>query len=111
MDMKDKVAVVTGASSGIGRATAHAFAKQGGKLVLAARSSDQLEEVERECADLGVRAVAVPTDVGVWAEVEELAARRAGVRPLRRLGERRRRATDRPDRRGAGRGFRAGDPH
>jgi NAD(P)-dependent dehydrogenase (short-subunit alcohol dehydrogenase family) len=75
MDMKGKVVVVTGASSGIGRATAHAFAKEGAQLVLAARSSDQLEEVERECADLGVRAVAVPTDVGVWAEVEELAAR------------------------------------
>lgn len=75
MDIKDKVVVVTGASSGIGRATAHAFAKRGARLVLAARSSDQLEEVERECADLGVRAVAVPTDVGANAEVEELAAR------------------------------------
>lgn len=75
MDLKDKVVVVTGASSGIGRATAHAFAKRGARIVLAARSSDQLEEVERECADLGVRAVAVPTDVGVYAEVEELAAR------------------------------------
>jgi short-subunit dehydrogenase len=75
VDIRDKVVVVTGASSGIGRATAHAFAKRGAKLMLAARSSDQLEEVERECADLGVRAVAVPTDVGAYAEVEELAAR------------------------------------
>jgi NADP-dependent 3-hydroxy acid dehydrogenase YdfG len=75
VELKDKVVVVTGASSGIGRATAHAFAERGAKLVLAARSSDQLEEVERECADLGVRAVAVPTDVGANAEVEELAAR------------------------------------
>jgi NAD(P)-dependent dehydrogenase (short-subunit alcohol dehydrogenase family) len=75
MDLQNKVVVVTGASSGIGRATAHAFAKAGARLILAARSSGELEEVERECADLGVRAVAVPTDVGVWADVEELAAR------------------------------------
>jgi short-subunit dehydrogenase len=74
-DMKDKVVVVTGASSGIGRATAHAFAKRGASLVLAARSDEALDEVERECADLGVRAIGVPVDVGSNAEVEELAAR------------------------------------
>lgn len=74
-DMKDKVVVVTGASSGIGRATAHAFAKRGASLVLAARSDEALDEVERECADLGVRAIGVSTDVGRNAEVEELAAR------------------------------------
>ena len=74
-DMKDKVVVVTGASSGIGRATAHAFAKRGASLVLAARSDEALDEVERECAELGVRAIGVPVDVGSNAEVEELAAR------------------------------------
>jgi NADP-dependent 3-hydroxy acid dehydrogenase YdfG len=57
-DMKDKVVVITGASSGIGRATAHAFAKRGASLVLAARSGEALDEVERECAELGVRASA-----------------------------------------------------
>jgi NAD(P)-dependent dehydrogenase (short-subunit alcohol dehydrogenase family) len=75
MNLEGKVVVVTGASSGIGRATAHAFAKAGARLVLAARSAAELETVERECAELGPRAVAVPTDVGVWSEVEELAAR------------------------------------
>ncbi|MEK0081803.1 SDR family oxidoreductase [Benzoatithermus flavus] len=75
MEFKDRVVVITGASSGIGRATAHAFAGRGARVVLAARSADQLEEVERECADLGARALAVPTDVGSYPEVEELAAR------------------------------------
>ena len=75
MDMKDKVVVVTGASSGIGRATAHAFAKRGASLLLAARSDQQLDIVEAECADLGVRAIGVPTDVGNNEEVEELGAR------------------------------------
>jgi short-subunit dehydrogenase len=74
-DMKDKVVVVTGASSGIGRATAHAFAKRGASLVLVARSDEALDDVERECADLGVRAIGVSADVGSNAEVEELAAR------------------------------------
>jgi short-subunit dehydrogenase len=75
MDMKDKVVVVTGASSGIGRATAHAFAKRGASLMLAARSDQQLDVVERECADLGVRAVGVPTDVADNEQVERLSAR------------------------------------
>jgi NAD(P)-dependent dehydrogenase (short-subunit alcohol dehydrogenase family) len=74
MDMKDKVVVITGASSGIGRATAHAFAKRGASLMLAARSDQQLDVVERECADLGVRAIGVPTDVAENDEVEALAA-------------------------------------
>jgi NADP-dependent 3-hydroxy acid dehydrogenase YdfG len=45
------VVVITGASSGIDRATAHAFAKQGASVVLAARRVDMLREVERECLD------------------------------------------------------------
>src|SRR5688500_17505840 len=53
------VVVITGASSGIGRATAHAFAKQGAAVVLAARRMDRLREVERECLDLGGDALAV----------------------------------------------------
>lgn len=74
-DMRGRVVVITGASSGIGRATAHAFARRGATLVLAARSDQALDEVERECADLGVRAIGVTTDVRRNDEVEELAAR------------------------------------
>lgn len=67
------VAVITGASSGIGRATAHAFAERGAAVVLAARRADKLAEVEAECADFGGRALAVRTDVTQEADVEALA--------------------------------------
>lgn len=69
----ESVVVITGASSGIGRATAHAFAEHGARLLLAARRSEMLEEVAAECRDLGATALAVPTDVTREEEVEHLA--------------------------------------
>jgi len=67
------VVVITGASSGIGRAAAHRFARRGASLVLAARGVDALEDVVRECVALGARAVAVPTDVSEPSQVAALA--------------------------------------
>ena len=58
-----RAVVITGASSGIGRATAHAFAKERANLVLAARGEAALGEAARECRRIGARAVAVPTDM------------------------------------------------
>jgi NADP-dependent 3-hydroxy acid dehydrogenase YdfG len=55
----EQVVVITGASSGIGRGAAHAFAARGAKLVLAARSARALAEVADECQQRGGRAVAV----------------------------------------------------
>lgn len=72
---KRTVVVITGASSGIGRATARAFARRGASVVLAARRKEALDEVAQECRALGVRALAVPTDVSVEAEIDQLASR------------------------------------
>ncbi|CRM87112.1 Putative oxidoreductase SadH [Pseudomonas sp. 22 E 5] len=58
-----KTVVITGASSGIGRAAAHAFAEQNTRLVLAARDQAALDEVVEECAVRGAEAIAVKTDV------------------------------------------------
>ncbi|GAA0683409.1 SDR family oxidoreductase [Streptomyces malaysiensis subsp. malaysiensis] len=62
-DFTHKVVLVTGASRGIGRAVALAFAREGATLVLAARSADRLAQVEGEARDLGSEVLSVPTDV------------------------------------------------
>jgi short-subunit dehydrogenase len=66
------VVVITGASSGIGRATAHAFAAEGARLVLAARSESSLREVAAECEAVGGEAIAVTADVSETAQVQAL---------------------------------------
>jgi NAD(P)-dependent dehydrogenase (short-subunit alcohol dehydrogenase family) len=62
--LRGATAVITGAGSGIGRATALTFARHGATLVLAARRPEALVEVAA-CEHLGARALAVPTDVAV----------------------------------------------
>jgi short-subunit dehydrogenase len=68
-----RTVVITGASSGIGRAAALAFARRGARLVLAARRAELLEEVARACNILGGQAIAAPTDVTDSEAVERLA--------------------------------------
>ncbi len=76
--IEDAVVVITGASSGIGRATAIEFARHNTRLVLAARNESNLEKTARACAKAGAREVLiVPTDTTVESEVQELASRAA----------------------------------
>ena len=67
-----RVAVVTGASRGLGRAMALALAEAGADLALAGRSKPDLEETAHRVEALGRRALVVPTDVRILAEVEAL---------------------------------------
>jgi short-subunit dehydrogenase len=72
MSMKDKVVIITGASSGIGLALAKEFAQQGAKLSLAARSIDKLEDIVKEFENSGTEAIAVKTDVSKEVDCKTL---------------------------------------
>jgi short-subunit dehydrogenase len=71
--MSEKTAIITGASSGIGRATALRMAKEGFNLVLGARSKDDLEVVAATCRAVGSQAIAVEVDVADQQAVGKLA--------------------------------------
>ncbi len=75
-----KAVVITGASRGIGRGLAHALARRGARLVLAARREDQLGEVAAECEALnpGIETLVVPTDVTDEAQIASLVEQTEG---------------------------------
>jgi NAD(P)-dependent dehydrogenase (short-subunit alcohol dehydrogenase family) len=77
-----RVAVITGASRGIGAATAAAVAAAGGRVVLAARDTQALDGVATRITEVGGSAIPVPTDVSDEAAVERLFARAAAVGEL-----------------------------
>lgn len=71
--LQNRVVMITGASSGIGKACAFAFADEGCDLVLCARRREELEEVAEEVRGKGRRALVVPTDVSSESQVRTLA--------------------------------------
>jgi short-subunit dehydrogenase len=75
VDLTDAVVVVTGASAGIGRATALAFAARGARVVVSARRADRLDRLVEEITNAGGTALAVRCDVTDPVEIEALARR------------------------------------
>jgi NADP-dependent 3-hydroxy acid dehydrogenase YdfG len=73
--LSDTVALVTGASSGIGEATAKRLAAEGATVAVAARRLDRLEKLAREIADAGGKALAIESDVTDRAQAEALVER------------------------------------
>ena len=70
--MKDKVIIITGASSGIGKALAAECGRRGAKLVLGARNIEKLDDISALLAESGVETLTVKTDVTVEADCREL---------------------------------------
>lgn len=68
--LKDKVVLITGASSGFGEDAARLFAREGCKVVLAARRLDRLQALAAEIQNAGGEALAVPVDLNVSAEIK-----------------------------------------
>ena len=75
-DLTNKVALITGASSGIGRASAIALAGQGASVAIAARRVEKLEELKKEIEGKGGKALVIPMDVTKKEDIE------AGVKKI-----------------------------
>ena len=75
MRLKDRVALITGAGRGIGRAIALGYAQEGASLALAARTVSELEETARQVEALGAAACVIRADVTDQSQVEEMVAR------------------------------------
>ena len=72
MNFKDKAVVITGASSGIGKALAMEFAGMGAKIVMAARNEERLNEAMSEVRGLGAEVIGLPTDVAKEEDCKNL---------------------------------------
>src|SRR3712207_305970 len=70
--LRGKVAVITGASQGLGRALALAFAREGARVVFNSRSEESIRPVAEEAEDMGAEVLALVADVSRDADVERL---------------------------------------
>jgi short-subunit dehydrogenase len=68
--LRDKVVLITGASSGFGKDAAHLFAREGAKVVVAARRLDRLQMLANEIQKVGGEAIAIPVDVSKRNEID-----------------------------------------
>lgn len=71
--LKGKKTLITGASSGIGKAAALLFAKEGGDVCLVARRSEELSKVANECRTFGIKALEIKADITDSMQVERMA--------------------------------------
>jgi NAD(P)-dependent dehydrogenase (short-subunit alcohol dehydrogenase family) len=74
MRLKDKVAIVTGGGSGIGKAISSRFAEEGAQVVIAARNLERLQETVKEYKAKGWKATAVKTDIGDQEQIKNMVA-------------------------------------
>jgi NAD(P)-dependent dehydrogenase (short-subunit alcohol dehydrogenase family) len=74
MRLKDKVAIITGGATGIGKAISQAFVKEGAVIVIAARNLSRLEQVAREILSKGGKAKAVQADISDYEQVKGMVA-------------------------------------
>lgn len=75
MNIKDKVVIITGASSGIGKATAAKLAKEGAQVVLCARSEDKLKDIKDKITSSGGSAMVAVADVTKKSDMEKVVAK------------------------------------
>lgn len=74
MRLKDKVAIITGGATGIGKAISQAFVKEGAVIVIAARNLSRLEQVAREISSKGGKAKAIQADISDYEQVKGMVA-------------------------------------
>ena len=72
IDLKGKVALITGSSRGIGKAIAEQYAAHGARVVISSRKAEACEQVARELTDQGFEAIAVPCHIGDKGELQKL---------------------------------------
>jgi len=74
MRLKDRIAIVTGGGSGIGKAISSRFAEEGATVVIAARNLERLQETVKEYESKGWKAMAIKTDIGDHGQIKNMVA-------------------------------------